>query len=125
MPLTMNFKKNAEMIRTKLEQFGISVAMSDVHVGPTVIQYTLKPHEGVKLAKITTLKNDLALALAARAIRIEAPIPGKSLVGIEVPNENRTIVRLKEILESDECQSMESKLKTSALPHGKRQTDAC
>ena len=109
-------KKNAEMIRTKLEQFGISVAMSDVHVGPTVIQYTLKPHEGVKLAKITTLKNDLALALAARAIRIEAPIPGKSLVGIEVPNENRTIVRLKEILESDECQIMESKLK---LPLGR------
>ncbi|MEK9132402.1 MAG: DNA translocase FtsK, partial [Patescibacteria group bacterium] len=95
-------KENAEMIRTKLEQFGIDVTMSDVHVGPTVIQYTLKPQEGVKLSKITTLKNDLALALAARAIRIEAPIPGKALVGIEVPNEQRTIVRLREILESDE-----------------------
>lgn len=109
-------KKNAEMIRTKLEQFGISVTMSDVHVGPTVIQYTLKPHEGVKLSKITTLKNDLALALAARAVRIEAPIPGKSLVGIEVPNEQRTIVRLREILESNEWGESESKLK---LPLGR------
>lgn len=104
-------KKNAETIRIKLDQFGIQVAMSDVHVGPTVIQYTLKPHEGVKLSKITTLKNDLALALAARAVRIEAPIPGKSLVGIEVPNEQRTIVRLREILESDEWKENASSLK--------------
>lgn len=109
-------KRNAELIRTKLEQFGITVAMSDVHVGPTVIQYTLKPHEGVKLSKITTLKNDLALALAARAIRIEAPIPGKSLVGIEVPNEERTTVRLREILESQEWRETPSSLK---LPLGR------
>lgn len=109
-------KRNADTIRTKLEQFGIEVTMSDVHVGPTVIQYTLKPHEGVKLSKITTLKNDLALALAARAIRIEAPIPGKSLVGIEVPNEQRTIVRLREILESDEWKNEKSTLK---LPLGR------
>ncbi|MEK7524431.1 MAG: DNA translocase FtsK 4TM domain-containing protein, partial [Patescibacteria group bacterium] len=104
-------KEKAEMIRTKLEQFGISVAMSDVHVGPTVIQYTLKPHEGVKLSKITTLKNDLALALAAKAIRIEAPIPGKALVGIEIPNENRTVVRLREILDSDEWKDVHSNLR--------------
>lgn len=104
-------KKNAETIRAKLDQFGIEVMMSDVHVGPTVIQYTLKPHEGVKLSKITTLKNDLALALAARAIRIEAPIPGKSLVGIEVPNEQRTIVRLREILESQEWKETDSNLR--------------
>jgi S-DNA-T family DNA segregation ATPase FtsK/SpoIIIE len=90
--------------------------MSDVNVGPTVIQYTLKPHEGVKLSKITTLKNDLALTLAARAIRIEAPIPGKSLVGIEIPNEQRTIVRLREILESDEYMEPKSNLK---LPLGR------
>lgn len=104
-------KNNADTIRIKLEQFGISVIMSDVHVGPTVIQYTLKPHEGIKLSKITALKNDLALALAAHAIRIEAPIPGKSLVGIEVPNENRTVVRLREILESDEWSETSSSLK--------------
>lgn len=109
-------KQKAEMIRAKLEQFGINVTMSDVHVGPTVIQYTLKPHEGVKLSKITTLKNDLALALAARAVRIEAPIPGKSLVGIEIPNEQRSMVRLKEILESDEWKESDSKLK---LPLGR------
>lgn len=104
-------KKNAETIRTKLNQFGIDVMMSDVHVGPTVIQYTLKPHEGVKLSKITALKNDLALALSARAIRIEAPIPGKPFVGIEVPNEQRTVVRLREILESDEWKEIPSTLK--------------
>lgn len=104
-------KENAEMIRTKLDQFGIQVTMSDVHVGPTVIQYTLKPSEGIKLSKITSLKNDLALALAARAIRIEAPIPGKSLVGIEIPNENRTVVRLRELLECDEWKEVKSNLK--------------
>lgn len=104
-------KDRADTIRTKLDQFGIEVVMSDVNVGPTVIQYTLKPHEGVKLSKITALKNDLALALAARAVRIEAPIPGKSLVGIEVPNENRTIVRLREILESEEYAEVKSTLK--------------
>ena len=109
-------KENAELIRDKLAQFGIFVVMADVHVGPTVIQYTLKPDEGVKLSKITGLKNDLALALAAPSIRIEAPIPGKSLVGIEVPNEERTIVRLRELLESEESKSIESKLR---LPLGR------
>ncbi|MFA6521229.1 MAG: DNA translocase FtsK 4TM domain-containing protein [Candidatus Gracilibacteria bacterium] len=110
-------KEKAEMIRTKLDQFGIEVVMSDVNVGPTVIQYTLKPDEGVKLSKITSLKNDLALALAARAIRIEAPIPGKALVGIEIPNENRSVVKLKELLESDEWKA-ESK-STLRLPLGR------
>ncbi len=92
--------EKAEAIRDKLAQFDIPVKMHDVHVGPTVIQYTLKPHEGVKLSKITALKNDLALALAASAIRIEAPIPGKALVGIEVPNDTRTLVMLRELFES-------------------------
>lgn len=104
-------KQNAEVIRNKFEQFGIQVAMHDVHVGPTVIQYTLKPDEGVKLSKITSLKNDLALALAASAIRIEAPIPGKALVGIEVPNQHRAIVHLREILESPEFKEGDSMLK--------------
>jgi len=108
--------QNAEKIRSKLEQFGIIVNMHDINVGPTVIQYTLKPHEGVKLSKITSLKNDLALALAAPSIRIEAPIPGKSLVGIEVPNEHRSIVHLREILDSKEFKKGESLLK---LPLGR------
>ncbi|MBA4336213.1 cell division protein FtsK [bacterium] len=102
---------NAELIRSKLEQFGIQVSMQDIHVGPTVIQYTLKPDEGVKLSKITSLKNDLALALAAPSIRIEAPIPGKSLVGIEVPNQHRSTVHLREIIESAEFKEGDSMLK--------------
>lgn len=109
-------KKNAENIRDKLMQFGISVTMNEVNVGPTVIQYTLKPADGVKLSKITTLKNDLALALAAKSIRIEAPIPGKSLVGIEVANDQRANVHLREIIESDAFDAMDSKLK---LPLGR------
>ena len=103
--------QNAERIRSKLEQFGINVNMQDIHVGPTVIQYTLKPDEGVKLSKITSLKNDLALALAAPSVRIEAPIPGKSLVGIEVPNQHRAIVHLREVLESPEFKEVDSTLK--------------
>ena len=104
-------KDNAEKIREKLSQFGIEVTMQDVNIGPTVLQYTLKPSEGIKLTKITTLKDDLALALAAKSIRIEAPIPGKSLVGIEVPNEKRMVVHLREMLESEEFGSIQSKLR--------------
>lgn len=103
-------KNNAEKIKEKLGQFGIDVTMRDVNIGPSVMQYTLQPHEGIKLNKITTLKNDIALALAAKSIRIEAPIPGKSLVGIEVPNEKRMVVRLRELLESEEFESVGSKL---------------
>jgi len=109
-------KDNAEKIKAKLEQFGIDVVMHEVNVGPTVIQYTLKPDEAVKLSKITTLKNDIAMALAAKAIRIEAPIPGKSLVGIEVPNDHRANVHLREILESDAFDMVNSKLR---LPLGR------
>jgi S-DNA-T family DNA segregation ATPase FtsK/SpoIIIE len=104
-------KDNAEKIREKLLQFGINVTMKDVNIGPTVLQYTLKPSEGIKLNKITALKSDLALALAAKSIRMEAPIPGKSLVGIEVPNEKRMVVHLREMLESEEFSSFESKLR--------------
>lgn len=102
-------RRNAEKIRQKLEQFGIKVVMKNVHVGPTVVQYTLKPDEGVKLSKITSLKNDLALALAAQSLRLEAPIPGKSLVGIEVPSEKRTIVYLREIMASAQFQDAKKK----------------
>lgn len=104
-------KENAEKIRQKLSQFDIEVTMKDVNIGPTVLQYTLQPQEGVKLNKITGLKNDLALALAAKALRIEAPIPGKALVGIEVPNEKRMVVHLREMLESEEFNSFDSKLR--------------
>jgi len=103
-------KENAERIQSKLAQFGIDVTMKDVNIGPSVMQYTLQPHSGVKLTKITTLKDDLALALAAKSIRIEAPIPGKALVGIEVPNEKRMVVHLREMLESEEFKSVKSRL---------------
>ncbi len=109
-------RENADKIKAKLMQFGIDITMKEVNVGPTVVQYTLKPHEGVKLSKITTLKNDLALALAAERIRIEAPIPGKALVGIEVPNTYRAIVYLREIMESSEFTDAKSKL---TLPLGR------
>ncbi len=93
---------NSSVIKRTLHTFGIPVEMSEVNIGPTVTQYTLKPAEGVKLSKITALQNDLALALASPTIRIEAPIPGRSLVGIEVGNKKRAVVGLREILDTDE-----------------------
>ncbi len=89
----------AAKIKRTLENFGIAVDMADTKVGPTVTQYTFKPAEGVKVSRIITLNNDLSLALAAHPIRIEAPIPGQSLVGVEVPNKTKAIVGLREILE--------------------------
>ncbi len=93
-----DIRANANIIKRTLESFGIEVEMGEVNIGPTVTQYTLKPAEGVKLSSITSLHNDLALALAAHPIRIEAPIPGKSMVGIEVPNRSIALVRLGNIL---------------------------
>ena len=93
-----NIEQNALLIKRTLENFGIEVTMGEVNVGPTVTQYTLKPAEGIRLSKITTLANNLSLALAAHPIRIEAPIPGKSLVGIEVPNKVRSKVRLRDLV---------------------------
>ena len=84
--------------------------MGEVNVGPTVTQYTLKPSMGIKLSRITSLHNDLALALAAHSLRIEAPIPGKSLVGIEVPNQSVAMVRMKNIVNSDEFKKRKSNL---------------
>ncbi len=101
-PTSGDIQHNQETVRRTLETFGIPVEMGDVAVGPTVTQFTLKPAEGVKLTRITGLHNDLALALAAHPIRIEAPIPGKSLVGIEVPNQSVATVGIREMLESRE-----------------------
>jgi len=97
-PTAGDIKANANIIKRTLESFGIEVEMGEVNIGPTVTQYTLKPAEGVKLSSITALHNDLALALAAHPIRIEAPIPGKSMVGIEVPNRSIALVRLGNLL---------------------------
>ncbi len=97
-----NPEQNAEIIAKTLANFGIKVAMEEVNIGPTVTQYTFRPEANVKLSKITELANNLELNLAAHPIRIEAPIPGKSAVGIEVPNRKIAIVRLKEILTSEQ-----------------------
>ncbi len=101
-PTSGDIKGNAETIKDTFQNFGIDVDMGEVRVGPTVTQYSLKPAKGIKLTRITALSNDLSLALAAHPIRIEAPIPGQSLVGIEVPNEKVAMVTLKELLESKE-----------------------
>ncbi len=97
-PLSGDIKTNIVIIQKTLENFGIPVEMGEVNVGPTVTQYTLRPASGVKLSKITALHRDLSLALAAHPIRIEAPIPGRSLVGIEIPNKTKTLVRLRDLL---------------------------
>lgn len=105
-----NVRENAATIQKTLGNFGIEVSMSDVNVGPTVTQYTLKPNDGVKLEKICSLDKNLALSLAAHPIRIEAPIPGKSLVGVEIPNKTSQIVRMRNILSSQTFKDRKSKL---------------
>lgn len=99
-PLAGDLRQNSAVIKKTLENFGIPVEMAESNVGPAVTQYTLKPAEGIKLSKITALSNDLALALASQSIRIEAPIPGKALVGVEVPNKERAGIGLRELLSS-------------------------
>ena len=108
MPVTGDIKANAIIIQKTLENFNIPVEMSEVNIGPAVTQFTLKPAIGVKLSKITALHNDLSLALAVHPIRIEAPIPGKSLVGIEVPNHKSMVVRLKGMLQSFDAEERKS-----------------
>lgn len=97
-PTSGDLRANANIIKRTLESFGIMVEMGEINVGPKVTRFTLKPAEGVKLSRITALNQDLALALAAHPIRIEAPIPGKSLVGIEVPNKAAAVVRLGSLI---------------------------
>ena len=97
-PTSGDLRANANIIKRTLESFGIPVEMGEISIGPKVTRYTLKPAEGIKLARITALNQDLSLALAAHPIRIEAPIPGKSLVGIEVPNKSAAIVRLGSLM---------------------------
>jgi S-DNA-T family DNA segregation ATPase FtsK/SpoIIIE len=104
-PTTGDLLANANVIKRTLESFGIAVEMGEINVGPAVTRYTLKPAEGVKLSRITALSPDLALSLAAHPIRIEAPIPGKSLVGIEVPNKAAALVRLGSLMNYPEFQS--------------------
>jgi len=109
-PSSGDIRANANIIKRTLVNFGVDVEMGEVSVGPTVTQYTLKPAEGVKLSRIVALQNDLSLALAAHPIRIEAPIPGKSLVGIEVPNRSIALVGLRALLENEILQKSDAPL---------------
>lgn len=103
-PSVGDLRANANIIKRTLDSFGIPVEMGEINIGPKVTRYTLKPAEGVKLSRITALNQDLSLALAAHPIRIEAPIPGKSLVGIEVPNKAAALVRLGSLMAYPEFQ---------------------
>ncbi len=105
-----NVKHNADIIKNTLREFNIDVEMTGANIGPKVTQYTLSPPSGVKLTKIAALENNIALNLAAESLRIEAPIPGKSAVGIDVPNVKAADVRLRSILESNLWQSNQDKL---------------
>ena len=101
---------NADIIKESLANFNIEVEMEGANIGPRVTQFTLKPQTGIKLTKITALENNLALDLAAHSIRIEAPIPGKRAVGIEVPNVKSAMVRLSSILQAREWQDLQGPL---------------
>ncbi|MCX6757895.1 MAG: DNA translocase FtsK [Candidatus Nomurabacteria bacterium] len=116
-PNTGDIKANANIIKRTLQNFGIEVEMDEITVGPSITRYALKPAEGMKLSRIVALQPDLALALAAHPIRIEAPIPGKSLVGIEIPNKVKSTVGLATLL-ADEKFENSAKPLTIALGRG-------
>ncbi len=97
-----DIKGNANIIKRTLQNFGITVELDEISIGPSVTRYAVKPAEGVRLQKILTLQKNLELALSASSVRIEAPIPGKSLVGIEVPNSAKVTVGLGALLEAPE-----------------------
>ncbi len=109
-PSVGDVKANLNIIKRTLANFGIQVEMDEVSVGPSVTRYALKPAEGVKLSRIVGLQNDLALALAAHPLRIEAPVPGKSLVGIEIPNRVKSTVGLGTLLDSDDFKNSSKSL---------------
>ena len=100
----------AAKLQRTLHSFGVSAKVENVSVGPAITRYELKPAEGVRVSKIANLADDIALNLAAETLRIEAPIPGKQAVGIEVPNKEKQAVHLREVLESDNFLNSESKL---------------
>jgi DNA segregation ATPase FtsK/SpoIIIE, S-DNA-T family len=102
---------SAKILEETLADFGVAVHVADIERGPVITRYELEPAPGVKVQKITTLSDDIALAMKAHSVRIVAPIPGKSRVGVEVPNSHSSIVFLKDIFSSDEFKNDTSKLK--------------
>lgn len=109
-PDTVELEAKARLIEETLTSFKVDAHVREINPGPTVTQYTLEPGSGVKVRRITELQNDLALAMAAPSIRIEAPVPGMARVGIEIPNENVATVGLREMLESPAFQRSKAKL---------------
>lgn len=111
-----NLKDTAAKLEQTLKNFGVNVTITDVSCGPSVTRYELQPEQGVKVSKIVSLADDIKLNLAAADVRIEAPIPGKAAVGIEVPNKENVTVMLRDLIESDAFANHKSKI---AFPAGK------
>ena len=108
--ITEDLNANAKILEETLRDFGIEVKVTAVERGPVITRYELEPAPGVKVTKITSLSDDIALTMKAQSVRIEAPIPGKARIGVEVPNSSSALVYLKEILQTSEFQNSESKL---------------
>ena len=108
--LEEELKHNSQKLVETLQSFGVRARVTGISMGPTVTRYELAPEPGVKVSKIVNLSKDIALSLAAKSVRIEAPIPGKSAVGIELANKSVNVVTLREVLETEEFKNAESKL---------------
>lgn len=102
--------ENAKQLEQTLRDFGVDAVINQVTVGPTITRYEIQPKPGVKVSKIVNLTDDIALSLAARSIRMEAPIPGKNAIGIEVPNDEAQMVSIRDVIDSDEFKNYPSKL---------------
>ncbi|HWJ03822.1 MAG TPA: DNA translocase FtsK, partial [Verrucomicrobiae bacterium] len=111
-PMDDNARENATLLENVLSSFGVKVKVTDISQGPAITRYEIQPAPGIKISRIVGLADDIALALAAQDVRIEAPIPGKSAVGIEVPNKKVSMVRFREVMESEEF-TRDSKLKVA------------
>ena len=109
-----HLRETARKLQDTLHNFGVNVTITDVSCGPTVTRYEMQPEQGVKVSKIVSLTDDIKLNLAATDIRIEAPIPGKAAVGIEVPNENNSTVMLRDLIQSEAFKNCPSKLAFAA-----------
>ena len=108
--VTNELQTSGRMLTETLKSFGVQTKIVDISRGPSVTRYELQPAPGVKISKITNLADDIAMNLAATGVRIEAPIPGKAAVGIEVPNQRVTTVRMRELIESNSFQTAKSPL---------------
>lgn len=95
-------RQNTQTLQSTFKSFGVKVIIKRAILGPTITRYEVQPAVGVKVSRIVNLADDLALALAAKDIRIEAPIPGKPYIGIEVPNKNTSVVAFKDVMQSQD-----------------------